>query len=361
LVGELGQLFGQIDVPSDAVGVPLTVTATQVDAEDGEGAVIPPVVTTDGSIALSGLPTPGTFLITVEGPGFQTQQFEQTLTGGQTTVMNTVQIAASAGTIEGTVRDGDGRPLGGVFVTVRSGDLVVKSVTPTSGTVGQFQIIGLPTPQTYSLTFEFPGFTSSTQALSLEAGQNRTGLDVLLFGGNGIVTGVAVRADGTPVGGATVNVLGDGTDSTTTTLTTGGLGGGPGSFTVSDLPVPGNYTISITAPGFQTETLSAFFFGGATQNLGQVVLLSSTSVIRGTVSSGGAGLGEVTITLSDGTARTRVTTSASNPAGAYSFQGVPPGSYTLQFTRAGFATKVVSLRVFAGVDATASTALAASP
>ena len=181
-----------------------------------------------------------------------------------------------------------------------------------------------------------------------------------LFGGSGSVTGVAVSQTGTPIGGATVTVLGDDTESTTTTLTTGGLGGGPGAFTVTDLPVPGNYTVSITAPGFQTETLSALFFGGAEQNFGQVVLLPDTSVIRGTVTSGGRGLGEVKITLSNGTPRTRVTTSASNPAGSYSFAGIAPGSYTIQFERTGYATKVVSVRVQAGVDATINTNLVAT-
>ncbi len=365
MVGDLGELFGQIDVPPDALGTPLTVTATQIverdDGSTGGGTVVPSVVTTDGSFTLTGLATPATYLITVAGDGFQTQQFEQTLSGGQATVLNTVQLSAATGTISGTVRDGNLQPLGGVAITARSGDLVIKSVTPTTGNVGQFQIIGLPTPQTYSITFEFPGYTSSTLALSLEAGQNRSGVDARLFGGSGSITGVAVRQDGTAVGGATVKVLGDDTESTTTTLTTGGLGGGPGSFTVTDLPVPGNYAVSITAPGFQTETLSAFFFGGAEQNVGQVVLLPDTSVVRGTVSAGAVGLGEVTITLSDGTERTRTTTSASNPAGSYSFAGIAPGAYTVQFAKAGFVTKVVSLRVEAGVDATVNTSLAAGP
>lgn len=358
MVGELGELSGQIDVPPDAVGLPLTVTATPLDGDTD--LEIPPVVTTDGTFVFTGVPTPGTYSITVTGPGFQTQQFEQTLAGGQATVVNTVQLSASTGTISGIVRDGNLQPLGGVAITARSGDLVIASVTPTTGNVGQFQIIGLPTPQTYSITFELPGYTSSTIALSLEAGQDRTGVDVRLFGGSGSITGIAVGQNGQAIGGATVTVLGDATESTTTTLTTGGLGGGPGSFTVTDLPVPGNYTVSITAPGFQTETLSAFFFGGAQQDIGQVVLLPDTSVIRGRVTGGGAGLGEVTITLSNGTARTRVTTSASNPAGAYSFAGVAPGSYTVQFQRTGYATKVVSLRVQAGVDATVDTSLAAS-
>jgi hypothetical protein len=365
MVGDLGELSGKIDVPSDAVGTPLTVTATQVverdDGETGGAPVIPPVTTTDGNFTLSGLPTPATYLITVTGPGFQTQQSEQTVSGGQSTVMNTVQLSAATGAISGTVRDGDLRPIGGVAITARSGDLVIRSVTPTSGNVGQFEIIGLPTPQTYSITFEFPGYTASTIALSLEAGQNRTGVDVQLVGGSGRITGIAVGQDGVPIGGAAVRVLGDDVESTTTTLTTGGIGGGPGSFTVTDLPVPGNYTVSITAPGYQTETLSAFFFGGAEQNLGQVVLLPATSIVRGTVTANGAGLGETTITLSDGTPRTRVTTSASNPAGSYSFTGIAPGSYTAQFERSGFVTRVVSLRVEAGVDALVNVSLGAAP
>ena len=67
------------------------------------------------------------------------------------------------------------------------------------------------------------------------------------------------------------------------------------------------------------------------------------------------------MTLSDGTARTRVTTSASNPAGVYSFAGIAPGSYTAQFERLGYETKVVSLRVEAGVDAIVDTGLRAAP
>jgi hypothetical protein len=365
VTGDLGVLSGKIDVPPDAVGKPLTVTATQVvEQSDGAigGAPIPPVVTTDGNFTLTGLPTPATYLITVTGDGFQTQQFEQTVSGGQVAVLNTVQLTAANGTISGTVRDGNGQPLGGVAITARSGELVIKSVTPTTGNVGQFQIIGLPTPQTYSITFEFPGYTSRTTALSLAAGQSRTGADVTLFGGSGRVTGVAVDQRGAAVGGATVTVLGDDIQQTTTTLTTGGIGGGPGSFTVTGLPVPGSYTVSISAPGFQTETLSAFFFGGAEQNLGQVVLLPATSVVRGTVTgAGGGGLGEVSILLSDGTPRTRATTSASNPAGSFSFAGIAPGSYTVQFSKPGYVTKVVSVQIQAGVDATVNTSLVAAP
>jgi hypothetical protein len=82
------------------------------------------------------------------------------------------------------------------------------------------------------------------------------------------------------------------------------------------------------------------------------VLLPLTSDVRGTVRAGGAGLGEVSITLTDGD-RSQITTSATNPAGSYSFAGVLEGAYTLTFVRPGYATQVVLVRVAAGVTSTA--------
>jgi hypothetical protein len=354
-----GVLEGRIAIPPDAVGTELTVTATLVPG----GEQVAQVTTTDGSFVLTDLPTPATYNIAVTGPGFQTQQFEQTLGGGQTSVINTLDLTAAAGSISGTVVDGDLRALGGVTVTARSGDLTVTSVTPTAGSVGRFEFIGLSTPQTYSLTFEFPGYDPTTIALALDPGASLTDQNVVLTGGRGTITGTAIRADGSAVGGATVTVLGQDVTSTTTTLTAQGQGGGPGSFTVEGLPVPGNYTVSISAPGFQTETLSALLVGAAPRPLGNVVLLPDTAQVSGTVSaSGGGGLGEVRVTLSDGTERTRSTISASNPAGRFSFAGVPPGSYTLTFEApSGFATRIVLIRVVAGADLNQNVSLSPSP
>jgi hypothetical protein len=159
-------------------------------------------------------------------------------------------------------------------------------------------------------------------------------------------------------------VLGEGITSETTTLTTGGPGGGAGSFTVSGLPVPGDYTLSIEAPGYQTESLRATFLGGAQQDFGAIDLVPTTATIDGRVdAAGGGGLGGVRITLSDGTMRVRTTTSATNPAGAFSFASTPPGAHTMTFEAAGYATKVVLIDVTAGIDQTRNVSLApaASP
>lgn len=356
MTGDTGRLLGSVALPPDAPPTPLKVTATQVveqSGTDGEPAAPPftaEQVTTDGTINLAGLPTPATYKVTVSGPGFDTQQFEQTLSGGEASVVNTVSLTAADGAIEGTVRDTTGAALGGVTVTARSGDIEVMSITPTTGNVGQFRIVGLETPQTYALTFELANYSSTTAALNLAAGESRTGLAATLVGGSGTVTGVAIDDSGAALGGITVVVLGDDFRSETTTLTTRGAGGAAGSFTITDLPVPASYTISLGDDQVQTETLSATFLVAGTQSIDAVTLLSIDSQVRGTVSAtGGGGLGEVTITLTSGD-RPRVTTSATNPSGSYAFTNVPPGAYTLEFARSGFETKVILVDVVAGID-----------
>lgn len=364
LPGQTGRLLGTVALPPDTPPVALTVTATQVVEQSSGADQGPPATftqtTTDGTIDLAGLPTPATYTITVAGPGFQTQQFEQRLTGGQASVMNTVNLGAANGTIDGTVRDAVGNPLGGVAITARSGDIEIRSTTPTTGNVGQFRLVGLATPQTYALTFELADYSSATVALDLGPGESRSGIDATLVGGSGTVTGSAVAPDGTALGGIAVTVLGETFRSETTTLTTNGAGGAAGSFTVTGLVVPGNYTISFSDARYQTETLTATYFAAGTQSVGSVRLLPVGSEIRGTVNGTGGGIGGATITLSDGV-RPRVTRSATNPAGLYAFAGVAPGSYTLTYQQVGYATRVVLVTVAGGVDQTADTRLTASP
>lgn len=353
LTGATGRLLGTITPPPGAPNTPLEVTATLVDgATDPNDPDAPPfsvtTQTTTGEIDLSGLPTPGTYQVTVTGAGFQTQQFEQTLDGGQASVINTVSITAADGSITGIVQSPNGTRLGGVFVTARSGDVELNTITPTTGNIGQFTLTGLVTPQTYVLTFALPGASSTTAALSLAAGENRSGVVAELISGSGTVTGVTVSPTGAALGGVNVRVLGDGFTSETSTLTTTGTAGSAGSFSVSGLPVPGNYTISLSSPGLQTETVGVDFQTAGELPVGNVTMLAVDGVIRGTVSGPAGALGSATVVLSDGTQRTRTTTSATNPAGAYAFADTPAGSYTITVSATGLTTKVVLVRVDAG-------------
>ena len=362
MTGALGSISGQVALPPGSEQIPLAVTARMV-LEQSDGAVqdepSASQVTTDGSIDLQGLPTPATYIVTVGGAGFATQQFEQTVGGGQNSVINTVNMAAAAGTIQGDVTDGAGAPLGGVQVTASSGTTELKAVTPTTGDVGHFTFVDLTTPETYVLTFDATGFSSETKALQLVPGGSAS-LSATLVGGSGTIVGSAVSPAGTPLGGITVSVTGDDFTGQTTTLTTTGAGGAAGSFTISGLPAPGEYSITFGGSTVQDETLGASFLAAGTQNVGDVVLLPRSSQVHGTVSAGGGGLGEVIVTLTDGD-RSQVTTSATSPAGQYSFAGVAGGSYTITFERKGYQTQVLMVPVTAGIDAAADANLVAGP
>lgn len=397
LTGDLGRLVGVIALPPDSPQVPLTVTVTPVDLDEpaagdaGAGADDGSVqidtstgstdsapagdttsagdtatatadsptytqVTEDGVIDIDGLPTPATYEITITGEGFEAQQLTAELGGGDASVLNTVRMSAATGEISGVTVDQAGSRLGGVTVTASSGDQTFSAVTPTSGDVGTFRFIGLETPQTYVLNFEREGFSSSSQALSLEPGQPRDGLSATLVGGNGTISGVVVDVDGSAVGGAQVDVRGGDVVASTSTLTTGT----PGAFFLTSLPVPNRYAVTVTADGYQAETVDATLLVSGEQGVGTITMLSTTAEISGTVSVDGAGRADVIVTLDDGTVP-RSTVSATNPAGLYAFSGVPTGSYTLTFEGTDLERRVVLVTVESGVDLERSVSLTEAP
>jgi hypothetical protein len=350
LSGELGSLAGTIAIPESAGGAPaLTVTATQVVDGDATPVVVSQETTT-GEIALTGLPTPATYVVRVEGADFQPQEFEVDLAAGQTNVLNTVKLAAASGSVSGVVVDAVGRPLGGVAVTVTSGELRLEATTPTSGNVGEFTVVGLETPRTYVLTFTLDGYTSQTLALDLLAGESRTGITATLVGGSGTVSGAARDEAGNLLGGVDVVVAGNEFEAATATLTTGGDIGGVGSYRVSDIPVPGSYTVTFSAPGFLPETVRVGFLAAGEQPGVDVVLRPALATVSGTVTGAdGIGIGQASVELSDGTEEgVRTTTTATSPAGAYVFTDVAAGTYTLRFEAPGHVPFVALVQVAAG-------------
>lgn len=368
VAGVTGQIIGTIDLPPNTDTAPLTVTVAQQPSKtsteptvdtDGDGVPDAPapqpelftetITTTDGTIDVDGLPTPDTYTVTVTGDGFRTLEFEQFVDGGDLTVVNTVSAIAADGEISGTVIDQSDSPVGDITVTIRSGDFSATATTPTTGNTGAFRFLDLATPATYVLTFEADNFSTSTVALDLGPGGDQAGVIGRVVGGNGVVSGSARSTDGFAVGGLTVEVVGDGFRQETATLTSGGLGGAAGSFVMENLPVPGAYTVTLSGEGFQTETLEAVFDVAGVQSVGEITMSSVTSEVSGLITSGGLGIGQATVTLSNGM-RDFVTISASNPPGRYSFSGVVEGTYTVLVEQNGFEPRVVLVPVDGGVD-----------
>ena len=368
VVGKLGSLSGQIIVPeTTGTAAAVTVTLTQKIDKPKEGAPVPqplpPVPVSDaGAFTVPNLVTPATYQVHIESTTFNARDFTETLGAGENRVLNTVTLGAAIGKISGTVVGSNGIPLGNVAITARSGDIEKATTTPTSGGVGQFAIDALETPNTYVLTFHLDGYADQTIALDLGPGAKPDLGTVQLLGGTGTVSGTATDTAGVPLGGAPVVIARGEFSATTATLTDSGPTGQPGAFTVTGLPTPGSYTITVSSPGYISQVVRVDLASAGSATGLTVALPRATGVITGAVTASTATapstpVSDVVVELSDG-GTPRATASASSPAGAFRFNDVPPGSYTLTFRKKGFATRVVIVAVVADQTVTRNIDLA---
>lgn len=351
LIGKPGTMSGEIVTPESTAPTSTTITLTPVIEDPVEGAPAPepigPFPVQNGVFQIPELPTPATYHVRIESTGFEASEFDETLGAGQTKVINTVTLSAARGQVQGVVTDGDGQPLGGVLVTVSSGEFVATTTTPTAGNIGSYVILDLETPQTYVVSFELPGYEGQTVTVDLAPGQSLA-LNGRLIGGTGNASGSVTDRTGTPIGGAKIVIAGGAFTAETATLT-GGDAATTGAWSVVGLPVPGAYTITVSSAGFLDETVSLVLDGTTPAEGIAIQLTRATATIGGTATSAGAGAGDVTVSLTDG-GDPIVTATTTTPPGAYLFGDVAPGTYTMTFSRAGLATRVVIVTVGAGDD-----------
>lgn len=348
VVGKPGSITGQAITPeTTGAAAATTVTITQVIDKPKEGEALPqPVavpVDATGAFSLTGLVTPATYSVHIESSKFNPRDFTETIAAGENRVLNTVTLGAAIGRISGTVTSGDGTPLGGVEVTVRSGETEKVNKTPTSGNVGQFIIDALETPSTYVLTFHLDGYADQTIALDLGPGEDRV-VNAQILGGTGQASGIVVDSAGQPLGGAAVNAAHGAFTATTSTLTQSGPAGQPGTFSVTGLPTPATYTFTVVLPGYTSQTVRVDLASASSASGITITMPRSVGAVEGSVTSGGLATSDVVVELSDGTTP-RTTATASLPAGAFRFADVVPGSYTLTFRKAGLVSRVVIVNV----------------
>ncbi len=130
----------------------------------------------------------------------------------------------------------------------------------------------------------------------------------------GVVRGIVIAEDNSPVADATVTVE---KLSAVTAV--------DGSFEVKDVPV-GKHTVTISKEGFADVTTTTQFKDGVA-DLGEVMMYISAAVIQGKcVNAEGAPFAGVTVNLNGGAA-----TQTTAEDGTYKFQGLTLQDYTLLF------------------------------
>ncbi|MGP7960591.1 carboxypeptidase regulatory-like domain-containing protein [Sanguibacter sp. A247] len=278
----------------------------------------------DGTWAVAGLTPTATYLVELSKPGYQTVR--RVVTGAEAAAGLDAELHAGAGRLSGVVR-GPGGHVGGATVTITDGTATITTSTRTRGDVGTWEVDGLSTPSTYLVTVTADGLGTASRLVTLDASDAER-VTMRLRHGESSLSGTVRGPDGLgvvgPVGGARIVVRGEGVERAVTTATAGRTG----TYVLDGLPVPGTYTLEVSAPGFTPVTKPVRLRTGRTAQ-SDVRLPAAGAAIGGTVrTADGEGLGGVGVTMT-GSEQTYKTMSTTEGSGSFRVGGMVPGTYVV--------------------------------
>jgi len=322
-----------------------------------EGFRTTTLLTTDkGEFTFGGVTAPGYYLLTIGKAGFQTQRF----------LINSVNLAApqpmkvalepGTGKLSGSVT-GPGGAVGAAQIVVTDGTVTLQtssiSASTHTGTPGTWTLDQVSTPGTYLVTASAPGLGSASKLVTLDAAGSAQ-VDLQLSAGQGSIVGTVTGQDSLGVtgglGGITVTAKGGETTRTATTVTSAAM---RGAFVLPNLPAPGDYTLTISGPGFLTQTRDVSLGASGGTVTVNATLSRADSVVSGMVTGLDAngkaegGLGGVGLTLASNDITMKTMTTSGDSAGSYQFTGVVPGSYVLTAVQFGRVTASATVELAA--------------
>ncbi|MDN0200143.1 MFS transporter [Streptomyces sp. S.PNR 29] len=218
--------------------------------------------------------------------------------------------------IRGRVRDGAGAPVPRTAITLldSAGHQVARTTSREDGSYA------LDTPERGSLVLigSAPGHQPQVATLSLNG--TPVSHDLVILPGRGGVAGTVRGGDGDALSGALVVATDQGGEVTASTTT-----GNDGGYRVSDL-LPGDYTLSVSAPGHRPAAVPATVTAeGAHCDIQLLV----AATLRGTVhTQDGRALDDARVTLLDAAGNV-VGTHTTGVDGSYSFADLSSQQYTV--------------------------------
>jgi hypothetical protein len=207
---------------------------------------ITPTTGNVGAFQIENLPTPNTYVLTFTKEGYSDTTIALDLAGGETRTGLHATLLGGSGTLNGTITDDDGAPLGGVAVTVSRGAVKATTTSLTAGDggagVGSYRVADLPAPGVYTATFTLAGYLTETTTVTFVAPGEQPTIDLTMHRSTGTVRGRITVGGG---GRAGLNLeLSDGTTPRTTQTASSPSGG----YEFSGVP-PGAYMLRITGTG----------------------------------------------------------------------------------------------------------------
>lgn len=374
---EPGQITGTVIARSSKTGIAGATVELYLVAEPS--LPVRSVATDADGVYLIDNLGPGPFRLRAVAGGFDSRWF-----GDVAEFDNATDVAIESGETAGAIDmllGGQPATLEGLVVGGAVEGATVDLIVPaeaTGGTTdavylssevddsGVFRFENVPAPGEYRLRVRRIGSITSLLSLQLAAGEERSGVTIQLRSGDGLIAGTVFGVDG-PIGGASVVVATTDVEVGTLTLTTES----PGSFSVPGLLTPASYAVTVTAPGFRSQTLTVSLAQGQSLPNLIVSLEPATGSVRGTITSVvGGRLGSVPISLTDGaTVWTTSTVTSDDPRttevnemGTYVLEDIPsPGVYTLTIGGGAYSTLTRNLVLVADQrDVTVDVQLTAS-
>ncbi len=356
-----GRVTGSVRAASTAQSLPRIT----VEAFDLEGRLVTAAATNEEGIYELGGLLPiryqlrfrGTGVVERWWPNSSTQAGAEPLfvTPDSLTEDIDAVLSGSPAVAGGRVIAGEDDPIE-VTIRIEAVDLLESqpafSQSVVANTDGTWSVEGLPSPALYRFNVSAAGYDDVEVTQPVNAGENLVLNTIRLPAAVGVLGGIVVDRDGTPLGGVAVDVQRGEFSAATVTPTAGEIG----AFSVIELATPATYLVTFSAPGFSSETLAVRLNAGENLSTLRVVLAPATGTVTGLVTDRlGVALGGVDVIVSGGGTVLATATFTSGDVGAFRIGDLPlPGTYTVTFEFDGFIRETLLVQL----DRTRSEAVA---
>ena len=340
-------VFDDVVASTARIGLgPTAISGTVTDASSGQpisGATVgysggSTTTSPNGRYTLSSV-APGSYAVTAAAGGYTSQSATVSVAAGNTATGN-FALSVAPGTIAGIVTDAaTNQPISAAQVIYTSAGS--SGSTSTNGS-GQYSLTGLDAG-TYTVTASTTGYASSSQSVTVSAG-NTTSQNFALNAALGSITGqVSDASTGLAIAGATVSYSGGSSTANSA-----------GQYSLANVAA-GTYALTASASGYaiQNQSVTVAAGGTATQNF---TLTPNPGTISGIVADAvtNAPLSGVAVTYVAGS-------TTSNAQGRYTFSNVAQGTFTLTASTPNYGSQSQTATVGAGASVTQNFGLAPNP
>ncbi len=340
MAGPVGKIFGVVQGSdsADNLGTDLAGATVKVLKLDGSAQGTPATTNGGGDFTFEDVPI-GSYNVEFSSAGYATVIRPVTI-AAKASVYLSATLVATPSTLSATVTSSASGALGSVVITATKGG---KTVQVTSGTNG-IAVLSNLSPGTWTMSAS--GATSAVRSGALDPHADKNLPDLIVPKSTGTVPtptyvldryeGITMSVLGQDIGGGSTSAL---TAATVSATPVGGgtavplASNGSGSYAVRAPLAAGVWTVTVSAPGYSSATVSVTVAADGIVTGSSTLTAAVRSVTVAVVSSAGPVLAgvDVVATRSGAASGVHVTTNASGNA---TFASLAPGSFTFATTDA---------------------------